>query len=145
MPGCANPSTSPPAASPGSPLSTQPAAHWSEHGSELRALKLRLNEANPTGIGGGEIPGNAGDWAYQSDPVTLNNAGTYELVFKVDEWFDYPSNPSSFVLANPPGLEDVTYQGTERTYEADGSKYFSFHVVVPSSAVPYESYTAWIY
>lgn len=139
------PFASPEAAGLSSPPSSQAATDWPNHGSELRALKLRLNEANPTGIGGGEIPGNAGDWAYQSDPVSLGKAGTYELVFKVDDSFNCPSDPSTFVLANPPGLEEVTYQGAERTYEADGSKYFSFRVVVPSSVVPYESYTAWIY
>ena len=114
---------------------------WAQEGERLKTYKREKNaEAK-----GGSLPGNAADFAFQSEPLVIDGAGEYTVQFsKLPGWFDFPKNPTALTSNLPP----------------DTSTYFMAHMVDPHMVrsglleatlvvsefeTSYSNYTIWIY
>lgn len=121
---------------------------WAHEGARLRQFKRQMNSKYPNGKGGpGFLPGNAGDWAFESMPIDVSSPGVYVLRFgPLPNTFHYPRSPSAFALSTPWDERfAITVSGAARTVAVDGLLYFEVPVSVSQFVAPYPDLTAWIY
>ena len=122
-------------------------AAWANEGARLRQYKHAQNlKHKPTDFPGGQLPGNSGDWAFQSLPIDIGAAGKYTLTIPVASWFDYPTSPYGFSFDTPP---DATFRvmpsGAPTVHVDHGQKYLMVPVTASGRVSPYRGYTAWIW
>jgi hypothetical protein len=121
------------------------AAAWDREGARLREDKRKVANSPYNA-------GNAGDFAYQSQPVDIDAPGTYSLlVGPLDDW--WADQPSTFVVNLP---TDATFWATNWTNTgvvtgADGLRYLGMDLTVEPHQIPdrpfepYPGMTVWIY
>jgi hypothetical protein len=117
-------------------------SQWANEGQRLRNFKA--TEPPPSG---GPTPGNAGDWAYQSNAIDITGDGDYVLDFgPVDNDFDYPNSPTSVAFNFPSDTEfTILPSGSVGVVTVDGKRYFRVHMRVTNFKESYSQMTAWAY
>ena len=120
---------------------------WADEGARLRQFKHDENlKHKPSDFPGGQLPGNSGDWAYQSLPIDITSAGRYTLTIPVPQSFNYPTSPYGFAFESPPDAPfRVAMSGTAKVYVDHGQKYLTFPVTASGNVTSYGGYTAWIF
>lgn len=120
---------------------------WADEGARLRQFKHDENlKHQASGSPMSQLPGNSGDWAYQSLPIDITSAGSYTLTIPVPQSFDYPTSPYGFSFDSPPDVPfRVEMSGAPRVYVDHGQKYVTFPVTASGNVTSYGGYTAWIF
>lgn len=125
---------------------------WATEGERIRADKRENATKN------GFRPFNAGDYAYQSQPVDVSGPGQYETtVGPIDGWVDYelkPDRPSS--IDNKP-LSWVVKRTDDQRFDIqliaahvinEGDQRLlavTFNVIEDPGFTPYPGYSFWLY
>jgi hypothetical protein len=115
---------------------------WQAEGDRLRAAK---REDIPAGSYNAS---NAADFAYQSLPVDITEPGPYTvLIGPVDDWFTFPTNPSSVAMNTPGDEQFVVLFQQGRVVDHGGQRYLEAQLVVQERGefAPYSGFTVWIY
>jgi hypothetical protein len=125
---------------------------WKDRGSDLRAFKVEMSAKHPQGPDAPDalhvrtVVGNAGDWAFQSLPVTIARDDTYVFRFgPLPEWFDYPKKPSAVAFDHPPDFEGrIQPAGSMKLVVRNGVRLLEATFAI-SGSLPCTDLTIWAY
>jgi hypothetical protein len=110
---------------------------------------MDMNSKYPNGLGGpGGVPENAGDWAYQSLPVSVPSDGVYKFDFgPLAPDFDYPKSPAGvafdYHLPDFPGVIDPA--GDLTIVVLSGQRYLEVPFRIRGLSNPCDGLTLWTY
>ncbi len=118
---------------------------WAREGERLRQYKADKNQEN---AGKRRLPGNADDFAYQSQPIDIVKEGQYVLLVKVPADFDFPRSPTVIAVNYPDdSLEHFALNASGPIAvrgEGEG-RIVELPVSVSELRQPYPGYSVWIY
>ncbi|MGW5237550.1 hypothetical protein ACWEOW_01305 [Monashia sp. NPDC004114] len=116
---------------------------WAREGTSLIAGKQAASKENPDML-------NAGDWAYQSNPVDITGDGKYVLTFTVQKDFvisptaDRPVIGVSFTYPRDQAFRIRQAGPLELTQQADGTTKLTVPFMVSDVRSEYPGYSVWI-
>lgn len=118
---------------------------WAREGERLRQYKADKNQEN---AGKRRLPGNADDFAYQSQPIDIVKEGQYVLLVRVPADFDFPRTPSVIAVNYPDDSQEhfaLNASGPIAVRGEGEGRVVELPVRVAELRQPYPGYSVWIY